>query len=298
MRMLFLPLLVAAGGIVAPAQAETAREALLAVGQISQITAAMPGDVMIVHRNGHREVAQDFDYLADGDQLVLRGSSAIVALLVKGLPQPVVVEASRQRVFRVSANRQSSIGERVSAMLARFDYLFSDSASQPMHRTAARGPGDGNETGKLEPIRSVISGTQLLPPGDVWVSPTWSGRVASLRVEGHDGVRVAIVSAAGKSSVAVSIEAEMSHGTLVAESLDDGSALHWPFRRAEELPRDPDLRDAPATIAALWFATEGPPEWRLYGLSQLRALSVTDFAARRLWEAELAGLLQPQQPSE
>ena len=137
------------------------------------------------------------------------------------------------------------------------------------------------------------SGPQLLPRGATMVAVSYRGVAGSLNVKTGSS-DTAPVSTYGNSWAEVSVPPKAAGGFSIASP---GGELKWNITFSDQPPggicraRD-DAPTVGARIArAICILNQGPPEWRLFALTELDDLSQSDFLAERFWNAAQAGRL-------
>lgn len=272
---------------VATAPAAAACPAARAQGQVVKLERARAGAVLLQPSGKARRPLQPFEYLCSGDTVVVMDPGARALLRLTGRDKPVLVDSVRRR-FTVAAAQSTGLLHWLAMQVDRFEQLIGDNwgSRQPVETMSRVELGDPPPPLAAHP--ALAAHTQLLPEGLSTLGLQWRGGASKLRLNGPAGgdeirLRPDMVSAI------VPLDNEVSSVTL--QPAASGTALTYEIRRvpAAAIPAPGDDRlgtlegDERRLALALWLIEEGPPEWRLYALSELGAMATRAPLPQRLW---------------
>ncbi|MBX7247759.1 MAG: hypothetical protein K1X35_01765 [Caulobacteraceae bacterium] len=280
---------VAAGVMVATAMTTAVQaQAVSAAGQVDSVFGARSSGDVILRRNGQTLAVRDYMYLQPGDTIIVTSPDVAVRIYVGGEASPRRINRANSP-FRVpaAAARQPSAG--AASMLASLDYLFTDRRRPIPVYTRSRGPGDPPPVVEAQPL--LPAGPQLLPRSANRIALAWLGAPGDVAIEA-DGKTSRISNPAQNWLVLT------QPGTAAFKLSVADTALGWDVRLVDDsaVPAPPwgalsqRPSDADRLARAVWLLS-GPGEWRLFALSELEALSGSNFAAQRLWHAVRSGEL-------
>lgn len=260
-------------------------EAIEAAGQIRDIVAAQPEDVIRISSGGSRAVGRPYDYLNQGDELRLSGADTSVVVEIKGRGRLLLTSESNP-TFRVGLSSSSSIPELAAALIARVQNAVRPPSRAIARSTSSRGE-DENSGSELEPranFELTLASAQSVPSTASYVIPYWQGDVAQIDVFDTNGRRLITVRPFGKRYARIPVDQGNGNLRLVITSIDRETREILVSR--EDEPVLPEwLHGMPASNArdllqALWLLHDAEANWRLAGFSELVLLSETDFAAQ------------------
>lgn len=271
-------ILFAAALVTQPLQA---RSPLEATGEIVGVRRASTGEATIVGTDGSRERALVSRYLFPGETVEAKGDTAI--LVRDSVQGRTITVTAASGPFRARGSATKPTSGSV-AFLDRFVNLLTPPRREITVYTTGRDPAR-----QLRRAPMLASPIQFLPMGAKRLALVWTGGAATIRVRGVDGkVRQSDISQTGSGAV------EFDSFPMRIELISLAEAPITYEVREGRPPAPPWLDKYPEgsgdrIAAALWLIREGPPQWRLFGLSELEEQSRGNAAADRLWHAARTG---------
>lgn len=163
----------------------------------------------------------------------------------------------------------------------------------------------GEPDSELSPtgIELNLSDQQLVTSDIVTLGIHWKGMEAKVLLASSNAQDTPLVAAEAK--YAPFIDTQLSRPLVVGERLQlvIATELGSVARSIRVVPRDvlpkpasvqslDDLSPAEAAVYAIWLATEGPPEWRLQGMTLLSETAREDYMAWKVLRGLRAGALE------
>jgi hypothetical protein len=243
---------------------------------------------LILHRDGSREPARapaliyagDHIHLAAGQQLAVNlGGTYTVIKAPMNQPRDYLVE---------DPHRGVSAG--LMAFYSALENVFVHPQVVRAVPVIAR-----DEHGRPLPSRAdplVPVGRQFVPRDQALIAVIWSGPAAAAHLvrPGHPDE----ASHPGTGGWATFAVGNLDGPATVALS---GAPLAWQIDISEAIPGPPGIAAGGALTPgdrlarAIWLLRDGPPEWRLFAISEIAALAPSDFIANELWDAAQKGAL-------
>jgi hypothetical protein len=281
----FTAILAGASLAAGPAGAQ----ALSAVGQVLQVRAPGPQDVVILRKSGVIQPARAYDWLMPGDRIQVRSAAATATLYDIGAHRSVRV-SSVDGPKSVGGASPGGYTQAAADFFEGFNSLFSTPRRPIAVETQARG---ADATPPLLADQVLPTGEQSLPQGQTSVALIWHGAAADVALTQAGGHVVAQAPSSAYASATLATPPLNGTYTLAVA----GQALSWRIATtaATAIPEPPWMSGASSTteaervVRAAWILRQGPVQWRLFAITELAALSDGDYAAGRLWQALQAG---------
>lgn len=264
-------------------------EAPQVAGRIAPNDGRAHGYPIIHHPDGSEEPAHYPALLSARDHLVLRKGEAVIYSL--GGHKPQVKSGPCDWPVPDPERRSSDVAAKILASIN--DFLYHP-PSPPALPTYARRGGFAADGPPAPDLWLAPTGEQDLAPHTSSVALVWNGRVDKLVVE-TPGRPDRTLHPRGANALVLPVPQNAPAGFVVRTG---DRALIWRFAYATQAPPTP-LPGNPTTpgdrlAQALSLLQSGPPQWRVFALSELAALAKAgDFVAAELWSAARHGELPP-----
>ncbi|HVQ08265.1 MAG TPA: hypothetical protein VMS43_07500 [Allosphingosinicella sp.] len=295
-----LGLCVLAVLLVSPADAQRSSNVLRAVARIEQIEhGARAENVILLRANRQRRPAENYDYLYDGDSLLLAGDTTRVWVrYARGTGTEILTPQSQSVVPFRGGGGQQRPGGGWRSLVERVAYWWgSGNRRVPILLVARSSDAASAAPPPLTESRlsAVFASEQSIGASRAVVVPAWRGEATRITATKQDGGELLSALAIGKRLTRIRLGTDIAHVTLTLTGR--GGPITYRLTRVADGPPAPpwigDIRDAEdAELAtAAWLALEAPPQWRLEGYSRLAELADRNLAAQSLLEAVTAELV-------